>query len=225
MKILVLGGTGKLGRLLCNRLKKRDIDFIAPTRRQCNLLDLNESYFKGVDLVIHSAGSVNTLEAENNPDEAIEVNVQGTSNVVKKCRELDLRLIFISSEYVFAGDNIPYTTSSLPNPKNIYGVTKACGELLTKTLNNYVIVRAPFIRETIFNYDKAFSDQYTCRQYVHEILDDIIDVSIGTHIGIVHIVGKYQSVYELALKTKQDVTPINVPNKMRSILPLYLNLK
>ena len=224
MKVLLLGGTGKLGSHLSLKMSERGIEFTAPNREQCNLNNPQEIYFRNVDVVIHSAGFVNTTEAENNPDKCIDTNVIGTNNVVRICRKLNKRLVYISSEYVFSGKDSPYTDESGVDPMNVYGMTKACGELLVKTLNNYVIIRSPFIRDVVFNHPKAFSNQYTCRQYVHQITDDILDLSVSNKIGVKHIVGKYQSVLDLAKETKKDVEGIEVPENLKTLLPIELEL-
>ena len=83
----------------------------------------------------------------------------------------------------------------------------------------------PFIRDKNFPYKYAFKDQFTSRQYVHQIVDKIINLSLSNEIGIKHIIGKYQSVYDLAKQSKPDVKPINTPEKLKNILPMNLNLK
>jgi len=224
MKILLLGGTGNLGSHLSLKMLERGIEFDAPTSEQCNLNNPHEIHFRNADIVIHSAGFVNTTEAENNPDKCIDANVIGTNNVVRMCRKLNKRLVYISSEYVFSGKDSPYTNQSGVDPVNVYGMTKACGELLVKTLTNYAIIRAPFIRDVVFNHPKAFSNQYTSRQYVHQVTDDILDLSIGNEIGVKHVVGKYQSVLDLAKETREDVEGIEVPENLKNVLPLELEL-
>ena len=224
MKVLLLGGSGNLGKHLSLKMSERNIEFHSPTSQQCNLKKLHEIHFRNVDIVIHSAGFVNTIEAENNPDKCIDTNVIGTNNVVRICRKLNKRLVYISSEYVFSGKDSPYTNQSGVDPVNVYGMTKACGELLVKTLTNYAIIRAPFIRDVVFNHPKAFSNQYTSRQYVHQITDNILDISLSDEIGIKHVVGKYQSVLDLAKETREDVEGIEVPENLKTVLPLELEL-
>ena len=226
MKILLLGGSGNLGGQIKLKLSRRNIKFNSPDKKECNVKRLGtiENYIRDADVVIHAAGFINLLDAENHPEECIDINVLGTHNVVKMCRFYQKRLVYISTDTVFSGDNPPYTINSGVNPKNVYGMTKACGELLVKTLKNYLIIRPPFIRDTIFNHNKAFSNQYTSRQYVDKIVDDIIDVSITEDIGTKHIVGKYQTILELARETKSEIESIEIPENLKSILPSRLEL-
>jgi len=228
MKIFLLGGTGKLGRRLIEVLKRKNIDFFSPTHSECEIEDI-EQIRKYIEIekpnvILHSAGFVDTLKAEVSREKCVEVNVLGTYNIVYLCREYGIRLVYISTEYVFSGEEDVYVPSSSMDPKNIYGLTKGCGELIVRTLNDYIIIRSPFIRDVVFPYEQAFTNQYTSRQYVHEITEDIINCSVSNEIGIKHIVGKYQSVYELAKQTKPDVGGIELSKDMEKYIPLKLNL-
>lgn len=224
MKVLLLGGSGNLGRHLCSKMSERNIDFHSPTSQQCNIMKPHEIHFRNVDVVIHSAGISDMLQAEENPTECIDINVLGTMNIVRLCQKLNKRLVYISTDVVFSGKNSPYTSESGVNPINVYGMTKACGELIVKTLSNYAIIRAPFVKGKVFNHSKAFSNQYTVRQYVHQVTDDILDISLGNEIGTKHVTGKYQSVFDLAKETKGNIEGIEVPESLKDILPFELEL-
>ena len=228
-KILLLGATGKLGVHLVNQINHLKINLLTPTHKECPIENYNTLYNtiknEKPNIIIHAAGYVNTEGCENDKQLCLDSNVLGTFNIAKICRLLNIKLVFISSEYVFGGDEDEYTISSKVNPKNTYGISKACGEFIVKTLDNYLVIRAPFIRDKKFPYKYAFKDQFTSRQYVHQIVDKIINLSLSNEIGIKHIIGKYQSVYDLAKQSKPDVKPINTPEKLKNILPMNLNLK
>ena len=123
MKIFLLGGTGKLGRRLVEVLKRKNIDFFSPTHPECEIEDI-EQIRKYVEMerpnvILHSAGFVNTLKSEVNRERCVEVNVLGTYNIVQLCREYKIRLVYISTEYVFSGKEDVYIPSSSIDPKNI----------------------------------------------------------------------------------------------------------
>jgi len=228
-KILLLGATGKLGKHLVNQINYLKINLTTPTHKECPIEDYNKLYNNIVkqkpNIIIHAAGYVNTEGCEKNKQRCLDSNVLGTFNIVKICRSLNIRLIFISSEYVFSGEEKEYTINSKVNPKNTYGISKVCGEFIVKTLDNYLVIRSPFIRDTKFPYEYAFQDQFTSRQYIHQIVDKILNLSLSNNIGIKHIVGKYQSVYDLAKQSKPDVKPIKTPTNLKKLLPMNLNLK
>lgn len=80
------------------------------------------------DLVIHAAAQGNVNWCEENPQAATSINFGGTLNILRNCRTHHSRLIYISSNAVFSGDNAPYSEKSLPLPRNQYGRTKLSSE-------------------------------------------------------------------------------------------------
>lgn len=73
-------------------------------------------------------------------------------------------------------------------------------------------------------YENAFDDQFTVRQYVDKAAKDIVECVSNNLTGIKHVVGNYQSVYDLAKQTKANVGRIETPKVLREILPMNLNL-
>jgi dTDP-4-dehydrorhamnose reductase len=86
MKIVLLGATGRLGRYLVKELQNRDLDFSTPTHEECSIEYIGhvgrmiEKY--NPDLIIHSAGFVDTERCEVQRDLCLETNVLGTYNIV-----------------------------------------------------------------------------------------------------------------------------------------------
>jgi len=221
--IILFGGSGHLGSNILKNLK-----CISPRHNEIDLskyCDLEKNpIFSDANTIVHSAGYVDTEGCEDDPNKCLENNVMTTYNLVKICRSKNIKLVYISSEYVFDGESLEYRPSSPVSPKNIYGLCKASSEFIVKTLKNYLIIRAPFIRTDKFMYPSAFKDQYTVRQYVDKVAKDIAQCITGGETGIKHIVGKYQSVYELAKKTNPNVVGIETPEHLQKILPMKLNL-
>jgi len=98
-------------------------------------------------VMIHLAAftDVNGANAQTGNKEAIcyQVNVVGTKNIAEICKENNIYLINISTDFVFAGDkNEPYTETNSKNPIEWYGQTKAWAEEeIEKTLSHYAIAR------------------------------------------------------------------------------------
>lgn len=146
MKVLVTGANGQLGSDICKELEKRKIEFI-PTDVQ--ELDITSDEFvnrvfaeKQPTHVIHCAAYTAVDKAEDDESLCHRINVIGTENLVNACRELDIPLMYFSTDYVFGGDGInPYKVDDEPNPLGVYAKTKYEGELRVKTLNKYFIVR------------------------------------------------------------------------------------
>jgi len=222
--IVLFGGSGNLGTYIQKNLK-----CIAPSHNEIDLTNYSElkssTILTNAKLIIHSAGYVDTMGCELNPQKCLDANVMSTYNLVKFCRLNNIKLIYISTEYVFDGTSIEYYPDTPVAPKNNYGLSKAASEFIIKTLNNYLIIRAPFIRTDKFIYPNAFTDQFTVRQYIDNAALDIVNCILNNKTGIHHIVGTYQSVFDLAKQTNINVNKISVPDNLKNILPLMLHLK
>lgn len=83
------------------------------------------------EVTIHTAGVNSPDYAQKNSDEAREINVGGTRNILKACQVYGARFIYISSNAVYAGDRAPYKEGDIPEPVNNYGRLKLEGELIT----------------------------------------------------------------------------------------------
>lgn len=104
----------------------------------------------GPDAVVHCAAwtNVDAAEEPKNLSRVRAVNVQGTENVARVCRELDCKMLYISTDYVFSGSgDRPYEPEAQCfAPLNVYGKTKLEGEAAVKRfLGKYFIVRTSWL--------------------------------------------------------------------------------
>ena len=83
---------------------------------------------EGKDLVIHAAAMTNVDACETDPESAFAVNDRGTRNVAAAARVHGATIVFLSTDYVFAGDAPPYDEDDPPGPVNVYGRTKLAAE-------------------------------------------------------------------------------------------------
>jgi len=83
-------------------------------------------------------------DSEDHPEEAFAVNAIGARNVAVACEKINAVNVYISTDYVFDGSkNEPYIESDLPNPVNVYGLSKYAGEIFTRNCSSrYYIVRS-----------------------------------------------------------------------------------
>ncbi len=94
------------------------------------------------DAVIHTAAFTAVDACESQKDVSWRVNVEGTANVATVCLEMGIRLVHVSTEYVFDGENGPYTEDDPPNPISHYGLTKLESEKAVRRLcKDWVIGR------------------------------------------------------------------------------------
>lgn len=151
MKVLVTGANGQLGYDVVKRLKKNNIECLETDKNNLDITKKKQvkeiiTKFKP-NVVIHCAAYTSVDRAEDEKEICFKVNVLGTKNVAEVCKEIDAKLVYISTDYVFDGEgNRPFEVTDKPNPINYYGLTKYQGELeVQKLLRKYFIVRSSWI--------------------------------------------------------------------------------
>ena len=151
MKILLTGGKGMLGRTLVRELGG-DFDVIATDLPEADITD--ENVIDAViarhapEVVIHCAAMTAVDRCETERDLAFRLNARGSANVAAACRRQGVRLIAISTDYVFEGDsNRPYNEFDRPTGgRTVYGQSKLAGEEAVRTLcPNHVICRISWL--------------------------------------------------------------------------------
>lgn len=150
MKVLVTGVKGQLGYDIVNECKKRNIDAIGVDVEEMDITDadivskvIKES---NVDAVIHCAAWTAVDKAEDEIETCKKVNVTGTENIVAVCEELDLPMMYFSTDYVFDGEGTePWQEYGKRNPLNVYGQTKYEGELAVEKLAKHFIIRIAWV--------------------------------------------------------------------------------
>ena len=131
-KVLLTGGKGMLGRTLCAELT--DFEVIPTDLPEADITD--PARFDALlkkfapDAVIHCAAMTAVDKCESEIDLAFRLNAFGTANVAAACHRNGIRLIAISTDYVFDGTgHVPYSPDDETNPVSVYGKTKRDGEI------------------------------------------------------------------------------------------------
>jgi dTDP-4-dehydrorhamnose reductase len=144
MRVAVTGANGLLGGAAVAELVGRGQEILALGRGPCRLapgpyawaeVDLGDGRSVEAALrafraeaVLHAGAATDVDACERDPETAWRVNVGGTEQVVRACRDLKARLVAVSTDYVFDGEAGPYAEEALPNPRGVYARTKRCGE-------------------------------------------------------------------------------------------------
>lgn len=197
-KVLVTGGSGLLGSEIRYLIPRA----FFPTRNELDVKDYAsiEKYIseKDINCILHLAAFTSPPKIDQNPLEALESNIVGTANITKVCIKKNIRLIYISTDYVFKGDRGDYSEDDELYPINKYAWSKLGGECAARLYNDSLIVRTSFSQNE-FPYEGAFIDQWTSREKVSEIAKKIITIVDNEKLkGIIHIGGKRMSVFEYA---------------------------
>ena len=150
-KYLVTGPRGQLGYDIVNELKERgENEILALNSTEMDITN-RELVMKIVkeykpDVIFHCAAWTAVDKAEELKDDCYKVNVEGTRNIVDASLEVDAKIVYLSTDYVFDGtkDGL-YEEDDIPNPKSVYGKTKLEGEKLIKKNPRHFIARTSLV--------------------------------------------------------------------------------
>ena len=231
MKILVTGGSGLLGGAISLYFKDY-FDVIATYQKHKVAIEGCKSIYLDItdakttinlinkikpNLIIHAAALVGVNICDKEPELAYKINVEGTKNIVDAAKKANLKIIYISTDYVFDGKKGMYNESDELNPINYYGKTKWEGEKLIDIKTNIIIrtsiygwnivkVKNNFsswIIDELSNNKQinVFTDQFNSMMLVNncaEALKEIIDKDLT---GILNIASSERtSKYDFAVK-------------------------
>ena len=152
LKILVTGVNGQLGYDCVRELSERgyknfkgiDIQDLDITKRD-EVISFIKEYKP--DVIIHNAAWTAVDKAEEMKDKVYEVNALGPKYIAEACKEINAKMVYISTDYVFDGKgNIPFEIDSPKNGLSTYGKTKSQGEdFVSSILDKYFIVRISWV--------------------------------------------------------------------------------
>ena len=153
MKYLITGYKGQLGYDIKRELLKRGVDeksILAVDREEMDITN-KEAVFKVIldfrpDIIFHCAAYTAVDKAEDDEDNAYNVNVTGTKNIVDASLEINSTVIYMSTDYVFDGTKEGYyTEEDEVNPKSVYGKTKYLGEEEVRRNKKHFITRISWV--------------------------------------------------------------------------------
>ncbi len=229
-KIIITGGDGRFANVLKNSNLNLNIKF--PNKKQLNILNLNsiKKYIKKnkPNYLIHCAALSRPMNIhDKNISKSITINIVGTCNIVKICSELNIKLIYFSTGYVYEGKKGNYKEKDPVLPFNNYAWSKLGGECAVQMYKNSLILRLTMC-EKPFVHKYAFSDIKTNFMF-HEDIAKILPKLLNKK-GVINVGGKIQSIYDFARKSGQRVKrssgqKLYPPNPSMNILKLKKILK
>ena len=208
-KIIITGGNGRFASTL--KQSKLKLNFIFPSKKQLNILKISsiKNFIKKhkPKYLLHCAALSRPMDLHDTfISKSIDINIIGTANVVKVCSELNIKLIYFSTGYVYPGIKGNYKETDAVLPINNYAYSKLGGECAVKMYKNSLILRLTMC-EKPFLHKKAFYDIET--NFIYH--DDVIKMlpKILDKIGILNVGGKTQSVYNFAKITNKNIKKIS----------------
>lgn len=219
MKVLVTGAKGQLGYDVIRRLNENGVDNLGIDIQECDITDKDQVTKTLSDynpnVVVHCAAYTAVDKAEDERELCQKINVVGTQNIADACKQINAKMVYISTDYVFDGEGeSPFKETDRPNPINYYGQTKYEGEIAVQnTLDKYFIVRISWVFgvngnnfvKTMLNLGKerdeisVVADQIGSPTYTYDLAKVIVDIIQTEEYGIYHVTNKgYCSWYEFA---------------------------
>ena len=187
-------------------LQKQNIEYYGATRKDFDLIDFKTTknfiinYMP--DVVIHCAAYTAVDKAENEQGLCYLVNASATENIAEICKQINAKMLYISTDYVFDGTKEGfYEVNDKPNPINVYGKTKLLGEFaLQKSLKKYFIIRTSWVfGEHGNNFVKTMlrlgnehkeidvvADQYGSPTYTADLAPLLVNMIQTERYGIYH---------------------------------------
>lgn len=252
-RLLITGGSGFLGGHLVIRAKKNfeafatfhsnPVDHPGVNWEEWDLLNIGiiEKRIFSIrpKYIIHTAAMAKADECEKRKSDAEKVNVDATEAIAKAGKMLGSRMIFLSTDLIFSGNEAPYDEKDTPGPLSFYGWTKWEAEKrIVQNSNDYVIIRPgimfgpPAVQGTSFsewmriNWKKErktplFIDQYRTPIYAGTLSEAILELAGINYSGHLNLAGlqrlsRYEFGMMLAEQLKIDINLIK-PVKMADV--------
>ncbi|MCA6954956.1 dTDP-4-dehydrorhamnose reductase [Pectobacterium polaris] len=241
MKILLTGANGQLGRCFQDRLPA-EWEILATDSAELDITNLEHvertvKQFKP-DAIVNAAAYTAVDKAESEPELAAKINVTGPENLAIVASKQGIRLVHVSTDYVFDGNATePYREDSVTNPLSVYGKTKLAGEqAVAKASSEAIIVRTAWVfSEYGNNFVKTMlrigkerdalsivGDQRGCPTYAGDLAQAIISLlDKNAEGGIYHYCGDEEvSWYEFA----EEIFKFAVQNSVLSKAPTLASI-
>lgn len=235
MKLLVTGYNGQLGYDVVNEAHSRGIEAVGVDIQEMDITNkqqVNDVIKTGnYDAVVHCAAWTAVDKAEEMVDVCRKVNVEGTQNIVDVCKELDIPVMYFSTDYVFSGEGTePWNEYDNRTPLNVYGQTKYEGELAVETYPKHFIIRIAWVFgkngnnfiKTMLRLGKekgavsVVDDQIGSPTYTYDLSKLVVDMIQTEKYGTYHATNEglcswYEFACEIFKQANMDikVTPVD----------------
>ena len=204
-KIAITGKTSKVAKTLKKYFFGSNIIYLE--KKKFNILNFKQinNFLKKnkIKTLVHMAALSRPMKIhKENINKSIEINIIGTANIVRACRNNNTKLIFFSTNCVYPGKKGPYSENDNLNPINNYGWSKLGGESAVRMYKNALILRL-CITEKPFVHQYAFSNVTTNFMF-HDDFAKVFHKLINKK-GVINVGGKRQTVFNFVKSYKKKV--------------------
>ena len=225
-KIVFTGGTGRFAKVFKSIEHKTKYKFFFPKKNNLNILNLasikNYLKIKKPKYLMHLAGLSRPMNIHNKDiKQSIDKNIIGTANITKMCFELNIKLIYVSTCYVYPGLKGNYSETSPLKPINNYAWSKLGGECSVLLYKNSLILRT-YVTEKPFVHKKAFNDFKTNFIFHEDLVLKII--KLINQKGVINIGGRSQSVYNFVKKYNPKIKKYSAKKIFGAKTPLNVSM-
>lgn len=240
MKIVLFGSLGCFGTEFSNACVLRDHELVEPTRQEIDLTDAaSVQKFLEVsrpDVVVNAAALVNMTLCEEEPQTAFAIHASAVLGLANTCADQDAVLVQTSTHAVFDGTKVgAYSEQDLPNPRNVYAVSKYAGEQFAQNISpKHYVARFPTMfgqrRNEAFGFvDKVIQwldggddlriadDKIDSPTYARDAADRILDmIEQGAPFGLYHLFNEGRvSYYEFVVSLRDLLGKQNVIHRCK----------
>jgi dTDP-4-dehydrorhamnose reductase len=208
MKILITGGSGKLAKEIVDNANTHEIISLSKDVLNVYYIDQIESAIKTYqpDVFIHAGALTRPMIKHiETPNLSIQSNIIGTSNVVLMCMKYNIKLVYISTDYIYPCTDGNYSETDPILPVNEYAWSKLGGECAVKLYKNSLILRMALCQKP-FPHPKALADIKKSYMYMDTAANIII--KLIDKFGIINVGGDAMSPYEFAKKDNTNIEKI-----------------
>jgi dTDP-4-dehydrorhamnose reductase len=209
VKIVYLGAKGMLGRDVLSTAQERGLDAVGLDLPDIDITNPESiaNTLPACDVVINGAAFTRVDDAEKEVEMSRRINADGAGNVARVCAERGIRMLHVSTDYVFDGTKgSAYCEDDPVNPISIYGRTKLDGEiqveaagggaLVVRTQSLYGVHGRNFVKAIINQVRqgkrelRVVSDQVSSPTYTRHLADALLRLSAIDKTGIVHVASR-----------------------------------
>ena len=238
MKVLITGSNGLLGLKLVALLSKNQISYTAASLGENRNPECPEEHYVSLDItnsravdetltrhefthILHTAAMTHVDACEMNPEECYAINHWATKNLFDRAVKNNLHFTFLSTDFVFDGEQGNYSEGDAPNPLSVYGKSKWLAEqdLLNASYTNWAIARTIIVYGEGYKINKSniiswlmeelpkghpvslLTDHYRAPTWAEDLAEGCFQIINRNKTGIFHLSGpETLSIYEIGLR-------------------------